>query len=915
MTNDVTISAAATPPRRSVVLVDEVTHWLRRPRDLVSVVLYLISIGLVMLLAVYGASTTLAVTRDVRTATSGILQTILFMPINVLEGLLSFFLPLAVAVDLAWRRRWRSLVTSAMALVSATALAYGLLWLFQRYFPLSPITGQLSDSISEQTIIFLLPYVAAISAVLTVNGSRKRTKIISWGWWLLIIVLIVSVLQGTQTLPGALITVLLGMLCGCLARYIAGDDPDRVVGADLVNLVRRAGIDAVQIVRIDDLPDDVDLSAWRANTAEPIGYVDRFGIEQIRLLLRDSTAGEAANHSSADTELPTCCATTVDNEGSPVDQIPPSGGAGDASVIAPPEDTSSGSLTVADDLNAWQLRAVTIDAHHPPLGEEASRNYIVTDVTGRHFHLALLDADQHIVGLLATMWNRIVLTTSTRRSERTIEASTDRVVLMELTAANMGVCPQRLVRVAGSDTSMAVAFEVDGATAFSALHADTIPDSALDEVWDVLQRAHRRGLSHGDIRAGVVALRDGHAEILHWENGSLAASEITRRIDMAQAMAMLATTVGFDRAIASAKRCLPVDQIVSLAPILQAAILPNETRSALTDKRELQRLRDAMTVAIPAAAETQPMQLRRFSARTVITVSVGLIAVFILLGSINFEDLKKTLVQAQPLWILLGIIASGLTYLGAGITLKAFTAEHLTLGRTTMVQLAASVVSLVAPAGIGHATLNLRFLQRQKVPIAIAVATVSLVQVAQFVTTILLLILLGLLTDQVGSLSIPSGTILLVLGIVVAVIVAIWLIPPLRRWLLERIRPTLDKVWPRLVWLATHPRRIFYGFFGCVVQTVGYVAAFGACLAAFNETLSIVTLAVTYLVSNSIGSVVPSPGGIGPVEAALTGGLTLAGVPYSVALSTAVLYRLLTFWGPVPIGWLALRRLTKKDVV
>ncbi len=897
MNNDVTISDVATPPRRSVVLVDEVTHWVRRPRDLVSVVLYLIGIGLVMLLAVYGASTTLAVTRDVRTATSGILQTILFMPINVLEGLLSFFLPLTVAVDLAWRRRWRSLVTSAVALVSATVLAYGLLWLFQRYFPLSPITGQLSDSITEQTIIFLLPYVAAISAILTVNGSRKRTKIISWGWWLLIIVLIVSVLQGTQTLPGALITVLLGMLCGCLARYIAGDDPDRVVGIDLVNLVRRTGIDAVQIVRIDTLSDDAELSAWRAETAEPIGYVDRFGIEQIRVLLQDSDRAE--NVDLATSEEP--AADTAPLDGS--------------LLAATSEEAASPSFTAAEDLDALHLQAVTTNAHHPPIGEEASRNYVVTDTRGKHYHLALLDADQQIVGLLATMWNRIVLTTSTRRSERTIEASTDRLILMELTAANMGVCPQRPVRVAGSDTSMAVAFELDGATAFSALDADAIPDGALDEVWDLLQRAHRRGLSHGDIRAGVVALCDGHAEILHWENGSLAASEITRRIDMAQAMAMLATTVGFDRAIASAKRCLPVDQIVSLAPILQAAILPGETRAALTDKRELQRLRDAMTVAIPAAAETQPMQLRRFSAKTVITVSVGLIAVFILLGSINFEDLKKTLVQAQPLWILLGIIASGLTYLGAGITLKAFTAERLTLGRTTMVQLAASVVSLVAPAGIGHATLNLRFLQRQKVPIAIAVATVSLVQVAQFVTTILLLILLGLLTDQVGSLSIPSGTILLVVGIVVAVVAAIWLIAPLRRWLVQRIRPTIDKVWPRLVWLATHPRRIFYGFFGCVVQTVGYVAAFGACLAAFNETLSIVTLAVTYLVSNSIGSVVPSPGGIGPVEAALTGGLTLAGVPYSVALSTAVLYRLLTFWGPVPVGWLALRRLTKKDVV
>ena len=60
---------------------------------------------------------------------------------------------------------------------------------------------------------------------------------------------------------------------------------------------------------------------------------------------------------------------------------------------------------------------------------------------------------------------------------------------------------------------------------------------------------------------------------------------------------------------------------------------------------------------------------------------------------------------------------------------------------------------------------------------------------------------------------------------------------------------------------------------------------------------------------------VPSPGGIGPVEAALTGGLVIAGVPSSIAFSTAVLYRLFTFWGRVPIGWVALQIAQKRNIV
>jgi uncharacterized protein (TIRG00374 family) len=75
------------------------------------------------------------------------------------------------------------------------------------------------------------------------------------------------------------------------------------------------------------------------------------------------------------------------------------------------------------------------------------------------------------------------------------------------------------------------------------------------------------------------------------------------------------------------------------------------------------------------------------------------------------------------------------------------------------------------------------------------------------------------------------------------------------------------------------------------------------------------TLAVTDLVSNSVGALVPSPGGIGPVEAALTGGLTVAGIPPATALSVALLYRLLTMWGRVPLGWASLTYLQRRNLV
>lgn len=876
-------------PRRSALLIDEEARWIRHPRDLFSASITALAIGGVMLLAIYASSTTLAVTRDVRTATNEILETILFIPVNVLEGLISFFLPLTVIVDIAWHRRWRALITAAGATVSAVGIAFGLLWFFTKYFPLSPLTGQLSDSLTEQSYIWLLPYVAVISAILTVASSGKKTKTARWGWPLLSIVLVLSVLQGNQTLPGALITAFLGTTCGMLARYILGDLPNHAAGVDLVHLVRRAGIDAKLIVRIDELPEEATLQAWVASARTDLGHVDRYGVEQIRAILKQ--AGESAENAetgrTAHDDLPYTTTLPLPSPG----------------------------LIRALDVDANEVRDTVLESYHPPIGEEAARNYVVIDADDVAYHASMLDADRQIVGLLATMWSRIVLTTTARHTEATIEAAKDRFALMELAAVSARLVPDRGLHVAATDNSAVILMRVCGGTALDRLDADGIPDSALDEVWDILRHAHQRGLSHGDVQAGVTALRDGHVELLHWENGSIAASEMERRIDMAQTMAMMAGMVGIDRAVASANRCLSADQVISLAPILQRAVIPAQTRVQFHDRKELESLRDRLTEQVPEVGTITPTQLYRFSPRTVVTVTIGLIAVYLLLGSVNFTDLRETLAQANPLWMLFAFGSALFTYLGAAMTLQAYTAEKLPLRESTIVQVAASVVTLVAPAGIGPAALNLRFLHKRRVPTPIALATVTLVQVAQFATTIIFLIVLSLATGEVGRLTLPSGSVLFGVVLAILVIGALMLITPLRQWVARKTRPTIDQVWPRLVWLTTHPSRILYGFAGSIVQTIAFVTCFGGCLASFGYPLPIVTLALTYLLSNSLGSIIPSPGGIGPVETALTGGLSVAGVPYSIAFSTAILYRLFTFWGRVPLGWLALRYLSKREII
>jgi uncharacterized protein (TIRG00374 family) len=73
------------------------------------------------------------------------------------------------------------------------------------------------------------------------------------------------------------------------------------------------------------------------------------------------------------------------------------------------------------------------------------------------------------------------------------------------------------------------------------------------------------------------------------------------------------------------------------------------------------------------------------------------------------------------------------------------------------------------------------------------------------------------------------------------------------------------------------------------------------------------SIGFVYFTGTTLGSIIPTPGGLGAMEAALTAGLTAAGVPGAVAVSAVLLYRLLTFWLPVPVGWVAMRYLERNN--
>jgi uncharacterized membrane protein YbhN (UPF0104 family) len=175
-----------------------------------------------------------------------------------------------------------------------------------------------------------------------------------------------------------------------------------------------------------------------------------------------------------------------------------------------------------------------------------------------------------------------------------------------------------------------------------------------------------------------------------------------------------------------------------------------------------------------------------------------------------------------------------------------------------------------------------------------------------------LLIIFAALAGTVHEKSLrPPGWAYIALGVLALAAIIVLAFPAGRRLARSRVAPTLGQVIPRLLDIAQRPAKLAEGVGGAFLLTAAYILCLATCVRAVGGHAALVGVAVVYLTGSAIGSAVPTPGGLGAVEAALTAGLTAAGLPGAAAVSAVLLFRLLTFWLPVPVGWASLSYLQR----
>ncbi|MEU9369022.1 lysylphosphatidylglycerol synthase transmembrane domain-containing protein [Streptomyces avermitilis] len=264
------------------------------------------------------------------------------------------------------------------------------------------------------------------------------------------------------------------------------------------------------------------------------------------------------------------------------------------------------------------------------------------------------------------------------------------------------------------------------------------------------------------------------------------------------------------------------------------------------------------------------------------------------------------LATADRGWLLVGATAAVSTWVSSALAQQGAVAQPLPGGRLVAVQFAASAANHVLPAGIGAGAVNLRFLTRCGLPVARSATALAVKTVAGAVVRGVLIAVLALACPGVLRVPhVPAVAVAIVLAVGAAI--AALLSGPLRR----ATRAVLADV------RAVHrqPARAAALWGGSLAFALLHASVVVAVTQSLELPLSPALVALAYLAASGAAALLPTPGGIGSLDAALALALTLAGSPAATAASAVLGYRLLTVWLPLLPGLLVLGLLVRRKTL
>jgi glycosyltransferase 2 family protein len=538
---------------------------------------------------------------------------------------------------------------------------------------------------------------------------------------------------------------------------------------------------------------------------------------------------------------------------------------------------------------------------------------VATD--GQRLFVKTLNSDQRAADLMFRLYRMVRLRRAgDRRPSSSLRRSVEHEAFLSLAAESRGITTPKLVTVSevGSDGMLLAYRRVEGSD-LDGVEADAVTDDLLRRIWRLVGTMQSVAIAHRDLRLANLFVDDtGTPWIIDFGFAELAADDALLARDRAELLASTSVVVGPDRAVAAAIEVLGTDSVRGALPWMQPLALSSATRTQLGRSNADAGLRAVAARAV-GVDDVKFEKVERVKPGTLLILASVAVALYVLIPQLAAATgFLSEVRNADFAWVAVTILGSAMTYAGAALGMVGAVPMRLRFWPMVEAQVASSFSNRVTPAKVGGMATNVRFLQKQDIPLAIAASAVGLNTVAGFIIHISLMVLFGTIASQTVEVPLPSPQTAAVVAVVLVLASGLLMLLPIGRKLLTRyLVPALRSGASAIVSVARAPAKLIALFAGSSIVTLSYTVAMIASLLAFNADVAIVTAAFVYLAGAAVSSAAPTPGGIGATEAALVAGYTAVGVDASTAFAAVLLFRLVTFWLPILPGWLALVRLQR----